>query len=456
MNFVAPNVPPSNLQEPSTPPSSTPPIPQSSSLFYQKPQHSPILIGVLCGVIGLVVGGLSIFGIIKLSNPEPEPSCCVTPLEPEQPKIPNNLTTSFLSLEPERQNVIYSPLSIRYGLSLLNEGAGTTTKAEIEKILGNETLPVYQNIQDQMSLANGIFIRDNFSEEILPAYTDYVAEAYDADVIYDSFENATNIDKWVKNKTFNLIDDTGIEVTPATEMVLANALAIQMNWQHQFDSDDTHGASFYKNDDTEIEATTLTQVTTAGDVSYYTDDDVTLLSLPLAPTAETALEFVAVMPSGDLADYIKTLDLKKLQTKLYQSTTADNTDAGVLIRIPKFNFDYELQFMDDLKRLGVTEAFTGAADFSNMASTPLYVSNAIHKANIDFSEDGIKAAAVTAFVLMETAVMEPGGEVPKPVEIIIDHPFLFLIRDQEDGTLWFVGAVYEPNLWENDAASYRK
>lgn len=83
----------------------------------------------------------------------------------------------------------------------------------------------------------------------------------------------------------------------------------------------------------------------------------------------------------------------------------------------------------------------------------LYVSDALHKANIDFSEKGVKAAAVTVFAVMDaTAMMEP----KQPIEVKIDKPFVFLIRDKETKEIWFVGTVYEPNSWEKDKTEYEQ
>jgi serpin B len=140
---------------------------------------------------------------------------------------------------------------------------------------------------------------------------------------------------------------------------------------------------------------------------------------------------------------------------LSSATPASEPKDGVVINIPKFKFDYELDFKADLQALGISSAFNQVnADFSRMASEPLYVSDAVHKASLNFSEDGIKAAAVTAFV-MKVGAMESEEE-PQPVIIDIDHPFLFLIRDANNGTIWFVGTVYQPNLWADDADEYHR
>ena len=86
-----------------------------------------------------------------------------------------------------------------------------------------------------------------------------------------------------------------------------------------------------------------------------------------------------------------------------------------------------------------------------MSNRNLYVSDALHKANIDFTEKGVKAAAVTVFIMKDNAMIAKEN---KPEEIKINKPFLYLIRDKNTKEIWFVGTVYEPNLWEKDKEDY--
>jgi len=225
-----------------------------------------------------------------------------------------------------------------------------------------------------------------------------------------------------------------------------------MDWVHRFDEGDTGGKTFFKNDGTEMIATTMNLETHAEDVSYYTDDDITMISMPLVPTDDSALEFVAVMPSSNLNDYIGNINITDIESKLAESSPASSVEGGLIINIPKFKYDYQLNFVDDLKAMGINQAFNEEADFSNITSlSHFYVSDAVHKATIDFSEKGIKAAAVTVFAM--SLGMAPVQDEPKVIDI--DHPFLFLIRDKNNDIIWFIGAVYEPNLWADDVSSYR-
>ena len=421
-----------------------------------KKQFNPAVAGAIGAVAGLAVGAAGIYGLIKLTE-KPQPCTCpdCVSVKPHTSQGLDIVNYEFLRLESDYDNIIYSPLSIQHGLSLLNAGAKGTTKTEIEGVLGDAEVPSYQNIPDTLSLANAVFIRDTFKDKVLPSYTETVQNNLGSEVIYDPFASSENMDNWVKQKTFSLIDRIGVQPTPDLSMVLANALAIQMDWKYQFEDDDTHGHTFYKKDGSEIEATTMNQTTSSEDIKYFQNDTTTAISMPLESTTDDVdLNFIAIMPSGNLDEYVGSVDQSQVSAVLDNMTPASEPEDGVAISVPKFKFDYELKFKKDLQSLGIQTAFNKkSADFSEMASESLYVGEAIHKANIDFSEDGIKAAAITVFTMKENA-MTVEETMPQPVIINLDHPFLFLIRDAKNGAIWFTGVVNQPNLWDDDKATY--
>ena len=158
------------------------------------------------------------------------------------------------------------------------------------------------------------------------------------------------------------------------------------------------------------------------------------------------------MPDENLSDYIENFSTDKLDNIIEKSTLASKTRNGVYILIPRFSMDYNLELKNDLIELGITDAFDEKlADFSMISDRNLYVSDALHKANIDFTEKGIKAAATTViYMTCEASIMEA-----KPVEININKPFLYVIRDKNTGEIWFLGTVYEPNSWEDDKINYQ-
>ena len=134
----------------------------------------------------------------------------------------------FMQLENNEKNIVYSPLSIKYALSMLKEGTDGNSKAQIEAVVGDYISKKYVNSKN-MSLANALFIRDSYKEAVNKTYIDALKDKYNAEVIYDSFSNANNINKWVSEKTFNLIPNL-LDNVDDQDFVLTNALAIDMEW----------------------------------------------------------------------------------------------------------------------------------------------------------------------------------------------------------------------------------
>jgi len=89
--------------------------------------------------------------------------------------------------------------------------------------------------------------------------------------------------------------------------------------------------------------------------------------------------------------------------------------------------------------MGMTDAFTGAADFSGMEQTrELYLGAVLHKAFIKVNEEGTEAAAATAVIMQTKSVSFMS------VDFIADHPFIFLIRDNQTGSVVFLGKLVKP------------
>ena len=373
----------------------------------------------------------------------------------KQQVVQSDFSMKFLKLENDKQNMIYSPLSIKYALKMLNEGANGNTKTQIENVIGELDLTKYNNIDKVLSLANGVYIRDTYAKYVKEDYKKILTEKYNAEINYDSFNNANNINSWIENKTLGIIKNMLRDETvqnPDNEMILVNALAIDMEWEDSFDSKDTRGADFYLEDGSSMNATTMHLETSSDSVSYYKDKGITALTMDLKEYNNTQLEFVAIMPEENLSDYVETFSIDEFDNIIEKSKLASKTKNGVDISIPRFSFDYDLKLKNNLIKLGITDAFdSGLADFSNISNTGLYVSDALHKANIDFTEKGIKAAAVTVIYMTDGIVLVED----KPIEINIDKPFLYVIRDKNTEEIWFVGTVYEPNSWEDDKADYQ-
>ena len=481
----------------------------------------------------------------------------------------NNLSKfdlSFLKFENETKNKIYSPLSIKYALKMLEEGAKGESKEQISNIVNDYKLTEYKSTEN-MALANAFFIKNSYKDNIKQNYIDLLKNKYNAEIVFDSFSTSENINNWVNEHTLGLIDNLfSDEDVSAMEFSLINALGIDMEWNHKFlqhyyeddknitsdveykhekvywgafetlyklnfdkdqtvsgieviatlnnydivkdlgeekiketvkeaftewakTSDATLGFEDYFNNDfsenginkafekywaegnygyDEKQVGYLEEIKEnygnvdySTDFSIYVDDKVKVFSKDLKKYEGTTLQYIGIMPiTEDLDKYINETSEKDIQNLIsnLKDLKKENFKDGVLTKIsgyiPKFKFEYELSLQDDLEKLGVTNIFEeNKADLINLTDTEnVFIGKIAHKANIEFTQDGIKAAAATG-----AGGMGAGGffdysfDIPvEEIDITFDKPYMFLIKDKATGETWFVGTVYEPLSAEDE------
>lgn len=409
----------------------------------------------LVASILIVIIVCSFFVVFKVITDKKEDELPVERYEPNDVLI-NEFDYSFLKLEASDKNLIYSPLSIKYALSMLREGANGSSKKELDDILSETSLTKYTNIKDVLSLANSVFIRETYKDHVKDSYLKSIKDLYDAEVFYDKFENASNINSWISEKTFNIINnmvsDTYFE-NPNLEMILVNALAIDMEWDNPFEGEKTYSSDFTKSNGDKVKVAMMNQITDSKKYKYYQDDDYTLVSMPLKKYQDTELEFVAVLPKNEnLKDFVTDNEFEEnLKSLLEKMNNVSNKKVN--ISIPRFEYDYSIELAKDMNLLGVLDIFSPSkADFSRISDTGLYVSDMLHKADIKFSERGIKAAAATViFMTDKSEIVEP-----EEIEYLrFDKPFIYIIKDAKTDEVWFVGSVNEPLLWEDAKNDYK-
>ncbi len=353
-----------------------------------------------------------------------------------------NFALEFLKLNNKKENVIYSPLSIKYALNMLNEGADSKTKEEIENVIANTTLNKYNNQKNILSLANSLYIKNTYISNINDEYKNNLKDKYQAEIKYDSFINANNINNWISNKTFNLIPDMLEDeqvANPSSKLFLINTLAIDMDWTNEFI--DYFEREFYTDEKNVMETSMMTATFYADDVRYYLSENETVLFKDLQEYNNTQLEFIAIMPTNNLSDYIKKFTTTDLTNITNNQIGASVPTLGVIVHIPEFKYDYKLPLKDNLETLGINDVFTPSANLSKIdSSKSLYVNEALHTATIDFKENGIKAAAATIFGMPFTASRSE----EEPVILLFNKPFMYLIRDKKTKEIWFVGTLYKP------------
>ena len=333
---------------------------------------------------------------------------------------------------------------------MLESGANGNTYDEIHKVIGDRTINYLEN--EDIKIANALFIKEKYKQYIKKDFSNNLVNNYSSEILYDKFDTPKVINDWVNEKTNKMIPKLLNRMSPDFVLGLANALAIDVKWQDEFETTDTYKENF-KNNKKTTEVDMMHNTYKTEDYKYFKTDNAQGIILPYVEKDGIQLEFVGILPNIDLYNYINKFD----ETELYyinNNITKANDDLWIKLSLPKFEYDYNLEnFKEVLYNLGIKEAFNDeAADFTKMMTKEdmlksgvinLYVGEAVHKTKIELSETGTKAAAVTYFGMFKESAM-PIEEEPKIIEIKFDKPFMYMIREKNTNEVLFIGTVYEP------------
>jgi serpin B len=365
-----------------------------------------------------------------------------------------------LASERPSENLVLSPASIAIALAMTREGARGTTAKEMDEVLSvvdAAALGPSMNALDQalasrsgprpapsgegsvdvvLAIANSLWgQRDTPWEQ---PFLDRLAELYGAGLRLTDFKTAAedarhDINAWVSDRTGGRIAD----LLPAgtldalTRLVLVNAVYLKAPWLTPFEETATTPEPFTRLDGT---SPAVPMMHSRGQLAYATGDGWQAVDLPYAGYELTMT--VLVPDAGRLAGVEEQVAPALLDAVVGRQAVRD-----VELGLPRWNTSTAFPLADALRAAGMPTAFDADdADFGGMTTAEqLYLSAVQHQADITVDEAGTEAAAATAAVIATTsAPVEP------PVRLVVDRPFLFLIRDVPTGTLVFVGRVADP------------
>jgi serpin B len=393
---------------------------------------------------------------------DPSPVPVTVPLEATAPLAQgNNLFAWSLydTLDGEPGNIFVSPASISEAFALLYPGAAGETASQMASLFGYDGVPAgafaaTQNVlnnavtadteKTKLTVANAAWLREG---SIFQApYREAVEGIMKAKVALVDFTQpaaaAKLINSWVEDHTNDKIHDLipPSAIRPGlTELILTNAVWFKADWKNPFKAEATQDGTFYSPSG-EITARLMSQ--TLKKARYLSRDGYAALDLDYAGD-DYALTVILPDAQDSLPGVTSAMTPESFTSLLSDMDTAEGKRVHLVLPKVSIESDYELN--DPLIALGLSDAFTGAADFSRLIEGAgpgdLVISKVLHKTFLDIDEKGTEAAAATAIVMERTAIFIPDEE---PVEFRADHPFLIALRHKPTGTVMFMGRVEAP------------
>jgi serpin B len=355
-------------------------------------------------------------------------------------------------------NAIVSPASVSVALAMTHAGAKGKTASEIAQALHYRERPVSEVQQavatvmrawnaehesTELAVANRLFGEASLPFE--PSFIELTGRTFGAPLELVDFKSKpedarVRINDWVEERTHARIEELlpGGSIDGSTRLVLTNALYFKAQWLHPFPEHATATKPFTAAKG-RVDTPTMTLTEELRHAAFQ-DDGVEVVELPYA---DGRFAMLVVLPIAD--DGLAAVEAKLDAVKL-DAWTSGLAPQRVELALPKWKLQpaESLELGPALAALGITEAFTARADFSGMTANPagLMIDEVYHKGFIEVDEKGTEAAAATAVVMTKRGLMSNGTAHP----FVVDHPFLFVLRDTRSGMVMFMGRVTDPTM----------
>ena len=365
----------------------------------------------------------------------------------------NKLAFKFLQqlAQENKKSFVCSPLSLQLALAMTANGAQGETLQEMLDVLGYgsegmaalnayakiliEQLPAV-DLDVKLKMADAIIATDKY--QLNAGFRETLRTYYYAPAVTMSFDDPervlAQVNEWARRNTEGLIDPMLKDMAPNAVAYLMNALYFKARWQGgdthpMFDSRFTSAGDFYKADGSK---TQVPFMSTGRHFPYADKGDYEVVALPY----ESGKFFMYILLPKK-KDGLSAMIASLRNTSWNSLISSLETGREVSLRMPKFETAGDFELSKALMAMGMTKAFDEVfAEFGGMfdGSRGLYINRVLQKAKIQVAEWGTEAAAVTVVEMAEKSSM--------PEHVIYftaDHPFVFVIGEQESGTILFEG-----------------
>jgi serpin B len=228
--------------------------------------------------------------------------------------------------------------------------------------------------------------------------------------------------------------DRIVETITSDQMLfLIDAIYFKGKWTQEFNKKQTAEYPFYLAAGRQKQHPMMSQ---SGEYRYYENEKFQAVSLPYGENKRLSLYIFLPVKNSSLSAFYKTLNAQNWEKWMTRFRSREG-----FIRLPRFKMQYDIELKDALAALGMGVAFSDNANFSGISDNNLLIDEVKHKTFVEVNEEGTEAAAVTAVTLAPPSAVI---NLEEPFRMIVDRPFFCAIRDNQTGTVMFMGSIVEP------------
>lgn len=355
----------------------------------------------------------------------------------------NAFAVKLFEKTAKMQSTVISPVSVSYLMAMLANGANGQTKADIMKALQLEEKDLddmnalYKmmiqrcgNTDKGTTLNIANYFAMNKEVNLEGAYANKMKNIYNAGIEsldFTSQKTTAHINNWCKKNTNGMIPSIIDKVDANASAYIMNAIFFNGTWADKFSKSQTKNENFrgYTRD-----ITMVPMMHKSDKLLYWKNDKYAAVRILYGNGSYT---MTVMLPNEGISidEMLKTMENADL--------TAWRQDAEqciVDLKLPRFTTEADVTLNNIISELGAAKIFNSNADFTNIAKTNMFVSEMFQKAKIEVSEEGTKAAAVTAAIMTMSALPT---EEPKHVTFHANRPFVYMITEANTNAIFFMG-----------------
>lgn len=403
----------------------------------------------------LILSALSFFAACNNDSYDPDSSSkdpveiTLTRNEQEMVKAGNDFSFNLYRqiAAGNQKNMLISPLSASQALGMVINGVDSQTLEEMKTALGFKSYTVEDVNKFYEKLIHGLLTTDP-STELTLAHSIWIDQkstvfdsfirinqaTFDAEITRLDFMDPSSVDKinqWCEDKTNNRIKKMIAQLAPDDYMILINALFFKGEWVTKFEKEETFKTNFTNGNSS---TSKVDMMAYTNQTAYFDNLDVQIAELPYG---NKAFSMVILLPkeNASIQQIEELLTAEQWDEWMQQLQNNSLLD----VRLPKFKLEYERELNDDLKALGIQEAFSSWGNFSKMSPDNLYIGKVKQKTFIEVDEEGTEAAAVTTVGIAITSL----PDTPQAIDFYVNRPFIYVIKEKSTNSILFIGKIEE-------------
>ena len=361
-----------------------------------------------------------------------------------------------VKLLSDSENMVISPYSAGVCVAMVLAGADNNTRKEMCVAMDidpegetafmrqHTTTTQYLNAEHEdleLVVCNSLWA----DGRVEAAYKTACKDFFNAEVF--PLTNKEAINTWIAQKTHDHIPELLKEKVDGPSVVV-NAVWFKGTFQTCFNKDNTELRAFYPEhkQDGSGDSVMVPTMKKVEKVLYAEHKDGQVVELDYG---NSTFSLVIILPSIGVE---ASLAVQSIIGEDWETVSAHSSLTLVELHLPKCSLKYGLSLKSTMEDMGMNEVFSPSKACLDrlMKQMPgAYITDILQAATIDVTEVGVEAAAATA---APSGTRGGGGRRPDPVKMIVNRPYVLMVRDNKLDVILFAAVVKNPKLAEIDEA----